>query len=398
VANITCTWELGGGIGHAANLSALGIMLQERGHNVSYILNNPAALSHFVSTDDVNVAKAPRWMKNIAGLPSPAASYSEILMKRGYLDPKILMGLCQRWQKLLLKYKTDLLITDYSPTAILTAYILNIKCVSFCNGFATPPRISPLPAFRKEFQNDMQRFIQGEKKILVSVNTVLKEFNRPVLNELADMFRYVSESFITTFPEMDPYQHRSRASYVGHVNRQGKNNEDLNIYTKNNNKKIFIYLKKEYKQLQQVLSHLQHLNADSIIYINNLPNDIRKQFESEKMFFSKKALDISKILNECDVIVCHANHGIVLESLLAGTPVLMLPMVYEQHLTAMQVESLQAGKIINPADENAQLQMQQVLDDESFISNAKDFAKRYNGIDTKETLKKIIDRCEALLP
>lgn len=397
MANITCAWELGGGMGHAANLSALGVALGRHEHNVSYILKKPKVLSHFVSIDDANIAKAPRWMRKINGLPSPAASYAEILMKRGYRDPKILMGLCQRWQRHMLKYETELLIADYSPTAILTAYILGIKCVSFCNGFSTPPLISPLPAFRKEYQNNMERFIEGEKIIMESINVVLKEFNRPAFNELADLFRTISESFITTFPEMDPYQHRSRASYVGYTNNQVNNNECLQHDSKSTKKKIFVYLSKDYKYLIKILGHLNNIDADIIIYINDLPDDIRHRFESSNIYFSSKALNLSTLLNESDAIVCHANHGLVLESLLAGTPLLMLPMVYEQRLTALSVESIQAGKSINPAKEDSILEIQTLLNDENHRKNAEAFAERYQGINTGETLNKVIERCEALL-
>jgi hypothetical protein len=74
-------------------------------------------------------------------------SFADILLGSGYGDARTLTSLLEGWIRIFERWRPDLVVADSAPTALIAARILRIRRATYANGFALPPRVSPLPAF-----------------------------------------------------------------------------------------------------------------------------------------------------------------------------------------------------------------------------------------------------------
>ncbi|MGZ5685579.1 MAG: hypothetical protein ACXWG9_15755, partial [Usitatibacter sp.] len=147
MARIAFAWELGGELGHAMSCGALAHSLAVRGHRIAFMFRELRSIAFLRETEGYDVFQAPVLLEEGRGAPIPV-SYADVMLGCGYADAASLSPLVGAWRSLLLRWKPDLVVEDYSPTALLAAHTLGIPRVRFGNGFAIPPRASPLPSFR----------------------------------------------------------------------------------------------------------------------------------------------------------------------------------------------------------------------------------------------------------
>ena len=88
-----------------------------------------------------------------------------------------------------------------------------------------------------------------------------------------------------------------------------------------------------------------------------------------------------------------------MQTLLAGLPLLMLPLHLEQALTARNAVRLGAGLGIESADEKTDFlaPIKELVTNPSYTARARDFAAKYSTIDRETVLNSIVQRCEVLL-
>ncbi len=397
MANICCAWELGGGMGHVHALSILGSALEGAGHNVSYILQDKNAILHFLDLDEKTVFTAPHWvMQKDNKLPWPIVNYTEILIHRGYFKEEVLYELCRRWRNLLISNQVDLLIVDHAPTAILAAYTLGIKCISIGISFCSPQRTTPFPVFRDNIARSSERLLLEEENLLINVNKVLKKFNATPFENLKDLFVTLKKDLITTFPELDAYTQRTNGEYVGPILQNHSSSPDSTVWSNKYTKRFFIYLKKDFKYLEFLIGELSKIEVDMVLYIEGYDNN---NANHENMYFSDTPINIDNIIKDVDGVVCHAGHGLVIESLLEGKPLVLIPLVMEQGLTSQRVEKMKAGIGITTNDfkEKIQSTLKDISDDKTYKNNAEIFSKKYKSYNRHDVLQKLVQRCEACI-
>src|SRR5205823_12707778 len=95
-------------------------------------------------------------------------------------------------------------------------------------------------------------------------------------------------------------------------------------------------------------------------------------------------LDMGRATAECDVAVLGGGHGATAEMLLAGKPVLELPVALEQRMTAEAVERLGAGLRAATDDvESVRSSLVRLLGDDGYARMARRFAGRYAAFDPR---------------
>jgi len=398
MANICCAWELGGGLGHISSLAVLGNEFEKNGHDVVYILKDTSGIALFINNNS-GIYAAPRADFIYRGKYKPILNYTEILIHRGYINEEILFGLCRSWRNLLIANRVDLLLVDHSPTAMLAACSLGIRCVSIGTGFASPPRVSPFPVFRDIKSKDSNRITQSEDDTLRIINRVLARLDTPALQSVADLFETPALDVLTTFRELDVYPDRIEGDYLGPLSCKKKPDDQAVVWPHVFDSRIFVYLKKNYKYLESVLLELSTMNADFLIYIEGYKGSSDWSSRFNHMVFADKPLDLDRVLKESSATVCHAGHGLVIKSLLQGIPLIMLPMVQEQGLNAGRVEELKAGVSLTMKDGAGRLtsNVNQVLNDETSRKHALIFATRYKNFNHDAALEDIIRQCEGLI-
>lgn len=396
MAKILYAWELGGELGHITRALPIALAARERGHEPILALRDLSRAEAVLGRHGLTFVQAPVWLPPLSGLPQPPLNYTEILFGAGYLDFSGLLGMVRAWRALYALSSADLVMADYAPTALLAAHSMGIARAMCGNGFFSPPRSSPLPNMRPWLNVPIKRLEAGERAVVHVINRVLFELGSAPLGRTADLLVEERSDFLLTFPELDHYRGRAKAEYMGPV--MGFEEGAEPVWPEGEGAKVFAYLKPAYPHFDKVLSALASSEARVLVYAGRLPRAVTEKYGT-KIRFSPTPYNIASAGKGCDAAVCHAGHGTVSAMLLAGRPMLLLPMHLEQLLIGRRVAELGAGLYIEDnrwaGDFNGALA--RLLDDPSYAELARSFSGKYRGKSPKETVSEIIGRCEEII-
>jgi len=125
---------------------------------------------------------------------------------------------------------------------------------------------------------------------------------------------------------------------------------------------------------------------------------MQDKFRSPALQFENERLDIRAVASECDAAILNANHGTAIALLLAGKPMLQLPLYLEQGLLAGAITRLGAGlqaEVANPKQIIDQLT--RLLESPQFANAAASFSSRYSTFNFGNELELMICRLEELI-
>lgn len=390
MARIIYAWELGDDYGHIGSFMPLALALREQGHEVIFVTKELNNAETVVSKYKFQVLQAPIWNEKDKSLPNPPLNYTEIILRFGFLNKTALSALNRVWLGLFALIKPDLIIADHSPVALFSARAVGLRRVVYGTGFCSPPHISPMPNMRYWNKVSQERLEKVDAHALAVMNSLLLDMQSKAspMQSVADLFK-VNIDFLCTFPEMDHYPQRSHAQYWGPVfnTAHGREMHWQVEATQKTRKRIFLYLKPEYAAYKKVLASLKtltdaqgELSAEVLIFSPNVPQTVTQQFAGEHLRFATEPIQLASILPECDLAICHGGHGTLAACLMAGVPLLLLPMHLEQFLASVRIKQLGAAKIVNLETKKAidfDALIVQLLTESSYQQAAQTFAKRY---------------------
>ncbi|UGQ48652.1 glycosyltransferase [Massilia endophytica] len=397
MAHIHLAWELGGGLGHAGRLKVLAQALQARGHEVSMGLRDLAHTHRLLADLDVPKLQAPVWLHRTAGMPPTQASLAEILIPNGYLEAQPLAGLVQGWRGLLKATRADLVVGDYAPTAMLAARSLGLPGASVGIGFYSPPAGQPLPCLRDWEQVAPQRLATAEAHVLKTANAVLGKLSAPPLARAADIL-LGDLPLLCTWPELDHYgRPAGSCEWFGpnFLPATGAPPE----WPQGSGPKVFAYLKHEHEAHAAVLQALADEGCRVLCYQPEIASGKAPPVVSPNIHYSLRPVSLEPAMAGADLCVCHGGEATLVQGLLAGVPVLLMPMQLEQFLISRRVESFGGG--INAARfgaaPNWRAIVRRLLDDPAYRNSARAFAGRHGGQTHQQMTARIVDRFERLL-
>lgn len=396
MAKIAFCWELGGGLGHITGFLAIANLLRERGHEVVYIIRDLLNTGELIGQHGFKIFQAPCWHPRVKNLPDPV-NYAEILFRFGFLSEDRLFDMVMGWENIFQLINPDLAIFDHSPTALVASRKFNFKKATFGTGFCIPPKVDPMPTIRPWSKPSLQRLQSSEKKALEIINAVLGRTGVAPLNKFMD-FLVCDEEFLTTFPQLDHYQNRGKVNYWGPY--MSMDEGDVPVWPpKSNGKRIFAYLKGGVKGIETVLQVLRDIDASVLIYATGFSPAQIKKFQTEKLIFSSKMLNLKKVCQQCDLVICHAGHATVARALVEGIPVVMLPTQVEQFLLSARLARFGLGTMVNHQDKQPDYAgaIQRALNEKSIKQKAKEFAARYANFDQEKQIRAIVSRIEELV-
>lgn len=397
MANLLYTWELGGELGHISQALSLALAARARGHELILALRDVSRAESVLEGHGVTYLQAPVWLPHVEGIPRPPVNYTEMLFQIGYLDTNGLLGIIKAWRALYTLTKPALVIADHAPTALLAALSMGIPRTMRSTGFFSPPRTSPFPSMRPWLNIPHQRLADGEHAVLQKINQALSKLGTAPLQRIADLFPAPEEEFMLSFAELDHYSSRENTEYLGTTLSIASGVTP--VWPDGSGKKLFAYLKPHYAHIEKALEQLANSGARVLIYAGALPQATISRYESTRLKFSKAPFDIVTASKQCDAAVCHAGHGTVSAMLLAGKPVLLLPMQLEQFLLGRRVVDLGAGLLIdqNIFDKDSIGKLRQLLENERLYERARAFAEKYQTVSQQGILEKMLLRCESLI-
>ena len=396
--NVLFAWESGGGLGHLLQMRPLAEALVRRGHRVHIALRHlSAAAADVLGNSGVRFRQAP--FKS--GGPRPGTktqNFADVLVDTGWADAKELFILAYGWRGLMEDVRPELLVFDHASTALLASRGLPfpVRRVVIGSGFCVPPDLSPLPPLVSDPVADPERMRQREQRVLARANHVLHHWGRPLLERLGQLFSQVDGSFLTTFEELEQCPSRGDAEYWGPVLPDGGAEPK---WPAGQGKKVFAYSKR-FDGLEPLAAMLRDSGRSAVLYVDGLTEPERRRMAGPLLHVESKRVDLRRAAAECDAAVLHAGQGATAAVLLAGKPVLQIPLVLEQRLTAEATVRLGAGEIVNDRAKDidaARAKLEAVLTEDRYTEAARRFAQKYSDFDPAAQVKRMVARVEELI-
>jgi len=319
---------------------------------------------------------------------------AHILHNNGFGDFDELRAMTEAWQGLYDYVRPDVIVFDHSPTALLAAVGRDAKRVVLGTGFFCPPDVYPLPDLRPWLGDDSQRLRRDEDRVVENVNRLLALDGQTPLERLSHLYHQVDETVLATYRELDHYPDRRNADYWGAWPNMGGGPP---MWPEAPGKRIYAYLK-SFPALPNVLALLADLKCSVVIYAGEVPEKWQRRFRCPRLRFERQPLDLGRCAAECDLAVLHAGHGTTVSMLLAGKPVLQLPIHLEQAIFGAAVIRLGAGlsaRLRRP--EEIAMKLVRLLHGEGYAQAARRFAARYADWDASRQIDRVVRRIETLL-
>ncbi|MBL8379707.1 MAG: hypothetical protein JNM79_17695 [Burkholderiales bacterium] len=341
---IALAWELGGGMGHVDRLAPWADELARRGARVTAIMADLPLAAARLPIAQHALLQAPVLRHGPLAAGMEQRSYAELLLAAGYGNPSTLEALVQGWQSALNLTKADLVLADHAPTALLSARIAGLPAVQIGDGFTIPP-VGSL-AFGQEEKVDTARHAAAAERVLATIHRVQRSHTSPLLPSL-DALQDVDLTFLLSYPELDHYPGAARTcGYAGVPVAATADGPTTLAIDRDGVARpaVFAYLKPKHPQFHAVARALAGLKVPVTVYAGGAPAPDGAGHLDWRLL----PLEVDAAIRATSLVVCHAGHGLVCQSLLAGRPLFLLPGSYEQLLTARNVAALGAGIWIHP--------------------------------------------------
>lgn len=382
MARILMTWELGAGYGHLAPLLSLARPLRDAGHEIAFAVRDVAAAETVLGGSGFPYYPAPANFSPQG--PAALHSYAQILLQTAFNDAQELRGRVRAWQALYDLLKPQILVCDHSPTALLAARGRGLACIFTGTGFSVPPDVESLPELRPWAPLEAETLQRDETRALDMANAAARNLGLPLLTRLAEIYSHATPALFT-LKELDCYAAQRRAAeYWGPI--PGPAGAPPR-WPEGEGKRVFLY-GQPFESLPQLLEQLYRGKHRVLVFIPKLAPELREKFQGGRLDFADALQDMSAVAREADCAVMTNGHTTTAVMLLAGKPVLLLPLHLEMLLISHSVESAGLGLSAPLLKLEGILgKLDRILGEERFAKNAHEFAARYRDLDVGSPLR-----------
>lgn len=326
-------WELGAGSGHLEVVGALGRRMADQGHAVWLVVRDPASARAFASTRGLPLLQAP-CRQGVTRKRSPAISYSDLLLRCGYAEVRLLRALLDAWLTLIESIGPDLIIVDHGPTALLASRIAGIPAVCTGTGFVNPPPASPLPALLPWRHADLHDLHAVERTAAAAVNRAIRCYGAQPIKKLADLFPE-GRVFLTTYPELDHYGARQGTVYWGAPGSRGSG--DSPNWPKGAGERVFAYMHPDYPQFGTMIRQLAALGHPTLVVAPGIRPAWVQRYAAGPLRIQDRHVDLDGVAADCRIVICHGGHGTVAGLLRRGIAPIVVPNFVEQTMLAFHL-------------------------------------------------------------
>jgi hypothetical protein len=185
-----------------------------------------------------------------------------------------------------------------------------------------------------------------EARLVMAINAALGIHGLPLIGSLADLFHQIERVMLTTIRELDHYPDRCDGGYWGlPPERPGVRVE----WPNSDRRRVFAYLK-PYASIETLLEMLNQLALPSMVACDGLSSALKQKYASGTLAFAPPNIDLTQMAAECHFAITNANHTTSARFLLAGKPLMLIPLHLEQELLANAVERFGAAVMVRPKE------------------------------------------------
>jgi UDP:flavonoid glycosyltransferase YjiC (YdhE family) len=149
-----------------------------------------------------------------------------------------------------------------------------------------------------------------------------------------------------------------------------------------------------------VLEAIERGGHSCVAVCDGVPAAVRERFgKSAAIRFEDKPLDLREVGAACDAAVLNAGHGATAGMLLAGKPVLLVPIHLEQGLLARAAVRNTQGALEASYKDGADAggKLDALLGSEAHAAAARAFAAKYLDFDQAARVRRMVGRVEELI-
>ena len=306
--------------------------------------------------------------------------------------------LCSAWRSIFDAVRPDALVCNHAPMALLASRSYEMRRVVIGTGFEIPPTLSPLPLVRY-WEPDHPNWNAVERDewiILGRINEFLATNKLQPLDRLADLYADADATFLSTFPELDPYLNRGPADYCGVGPLK---TGDTPEWPDCRGPRLFGYLKPPTPnwRLTEFLQSLGKLPFSCLIYVPGAEEAWLRHVQSPTLRVVAQPVDIERVAVDCNAAILNATNATTAEFLIAGVPILNIPLYLEQVITAHRVVDLGAGLAVAADRPDSMIEsLIAIIQNDAYRIAAQAFADKYAYMNSEQQIAKIVDGIETL--
>jgi rhamnosyltransferase subunit B len=386
------TWEIGGG-GHFRPTLRLAAALKHLGLHVDFAALRPHALTTAENSFD-RLFQAPvlprttRLGRQFGAQGRPAVSYVEILMDYEFDQPLVVHRQVEAWRSLFDLIRPEILITDFSPGAVLAARG-RIPTVAFGSPFCVPcGSDGRFPSFLPEHPAS----IENEAVVRTSICTALDELGEPPVNDLVEAV-VAPTRFPQGFSELDPYAAIRTEELLPPIVEQC-------TVENGSRSEILAFLPRTLKTYPAIIDTLVRLGQAVCLDGRRMTPDIRRRLGEAGVRFGAEILDSNAMASSASLVLSHGGFHTVVRGLLAGVPQIIVAGDQEKylHLRALQRLGVGTGVTLDRlTSETLGEAIETVTSDPAYASRARALGVEFRRRHVDGTIETIAERIASLV-
>ncbi|MDX1693511.1 MAG: glycosyltransferase [Ketobacteraceae bacterium] len=363
------TWELGAGLGHLACLYAVSRELQQKGFQVCLAVKDVSGVHHlFTEVAQYKLLQAPVWLPKIR-MQRPVSSMADLLLTKGYLEPPSLNSLVRAWRSVFSLTQPDLIVANYSPTALLASFASGIPRMVVGTGIGELAPGQPLAPW-KAGEEHLQRVRWQEQELLKLVKAALKsEREVQSLAYFSDIYQ-CEATILTCLPAFDLYE---RSPDVTYALLPGQQQLPAASWPDNSEANVLVYLPTSFRQVEPLLAELARVKANTVIVCPGLKGLPDRAGGKCKIY--NYPVDMEPLMAAADLFISHGAMASTCSALRYGVPVCVLPLHLENNLIGSVLEKSGAGYNMaqSSSDEPFSRLVERLLNTDRLKTNCREF-------------------------
>jgi UDP:flavonoid glycosyltransferase YjiC (YdhE family) len=286
---------------------AIANRLRDQGHKILFACSEIETVHETLAGLNHLLVPAPRSLRSESNIKQPS-SYERGLLRQGFDDEQTLSAHVHAWRNLFRASRTDIVVADHAPSALLAAATSSLPRLAFGTPFTVPTDVVA------EQVSDFRSPID-ETPVLARVNAVLAEHRCEPLRRLSGIFAEIPV-LLTTFPELDvPRDYE--CTYLGPIGHR-EESHIVNWGNIPNRPRVLAQLHSDTPGLQAILQQLRAINGDVICSIFGYDHKVANPIDTFRVITHPIAFNSP--LSEASIIVGNGQTECVAWAAKAGIP------------------------------------------------------------------------------